>query len=45
MRENIVIVTLIIAAFALVGYINGGDIEDCQARGNSYEACERAFNR
>lgn len=41
--------TILIGAFAavmfLLGYMNSQDISHCVEQGNSYEVCERAFNR
>jgi hypothetical protein len=45
MRQTIIMVLSIIAIFGVIGYMNATDIDKCIERGNSVQACERAFNR
>jgi len=45
MKDYIIIILALGSICGLLGYLNSSDISDCEAKGNSYEACNRAFNR
>ena len=45
MREILAIAIAIAAIMFTLGYMNTTDIMNCVERGNTYEQCNRAFNR
>lgn len=45
MRDFLLMTIFFAALMGTVGYLNASDIANCMDRGNTYEACDRAFNR
>ena len=45
MKETLIMMVAFVATMFGIGYLNANDVSACEARGHSYETCNRTFNR